>query len=41
MTRRKRRNHSSALRAKITLAAQTGEGALTGLVDVHPSQIQD
>ena len=44
MTRRKRRNHSSAVKAKVALAALKGEHTLAELAeqfDVHPNQIQD
>jgi transposase-like protein len=44
MTRRKRRNHSSAFKAKVALAAVKGEHTLAELAeqfDVHPNQIQD
>ena len=44
MTRRKRRNHSSAFKAKVALAAMKGEHTLAELAeqfDVHPNQIQD
>ena len=44
MTRRKRRNHSSAFKAKVALAAVKGEQTLAELAeqfDVHPNQIQD
>ena len=44
MTRRKRRNHSSAFKAKVALAAVKGDHTLVELVeqfDIHPNQIQD
>ena len=44
MTRRKRRNHSPAFKAKVALAAVRGEKTLADLAeqfDVHPNQIQD
>ena len=44
MTRRKRRNHSSAFKAKVALAAVKGDHTLAELsdqFDVHPNQIQD
>ena len=44
MTRRKRRNHSSAFKAKVALAAVKGERTLAELAeqfDVHPNQNQD
>ena len=44
MTKRKRRNHSSAFKAKVAVAALKGERTLAELVeqyDVHPNQIQD
>ena len=44
MTRRKRRNHGSAFKAKVALAAVKGERTLAELAeqfDVHPNQIQD
>lgn len=44
MTRRKRRNHSSAFKAKVALAAVKGEKTLAELAeqfDVHPNQIQE
>ena len=43
MTRRTRRNHSPALKAKVALAAIRGEQTLAELVqqfDVHPNQIK-
>lgn len=42
MTRRPRRNHSSAFKAKVALAAIKGEKTLAELaeqLDVHPNQI--
>ena len=42
MTRRSRRNHSPALKAKVALAAIKGEKTLAELAqqfDVHPNQI--
>jgi transposase-like protein len=42
--RRKRRNHSSAFKAKVALAAIKGERTMAELseqFDVHPNQIQD
>ena len=42
MSRRPRRNHSSAFKAKAALAALKGERTLSELAepfDVHPSQI--
>lgn len=42
--RRKRRNHSSAFKAKVALAAIKGDRTLGDLAeqfDVHPNQIQD
>ncbi len=42
MTRRTRRNHSPAFKAKVALAAIKGEktlGELAELFDVHPNQI--
>ena len=44
MTRRKRRNHSSAFKAKVALAALKGDRTLAEIADqfdVHPNQIQD
>ena len=44
MTRRKRRHHSSAFKAKVALAAVKAEktlAELAGQFDVHPNQIQD
>ena len=44
MTRRKRRNHSAAFKAKVSLSAVTGErtlAELAGQYDIHPNQIQD
>ena len=44
MTRRKRRNHSPAFKAKVALAAIGGDRTLAELseqFDVHPNQIQD
>ncbi len=43
MTRRKRRNHSPAFKAKLALAAVRGERTLEELAaqfDMHPNQIQ-
>ena len=42
MTKRTRRNHSPAFKAKVALAAVKGEKTLAGLAqqfDVHPNQI--
>ena len=42
MTRRPRRNHTPAFKAKVALAAMTGEKTLADLAqqfDVHPNQI--
>ena len=44
MTRRKRRNHSAAFKAKVALGAVKGERTMAELAeqfDVHPNQIQD
>ena len=44
MTRRKRRNHSTAFKAKVALAAVKGDhtlAELSGQFDVHPNRIQD
>lgn len=44
MTRRKRRNHSPAFKAKVALAAVRGDRTIAELAeqfDVHPNQIQD
>jgi len=44
MTRRKRRNHSPAFKAKVAIAAIGGDRTLAELseqFDVHPNQIQD
>ena len=43
MTKRSRRNHSPAFKAKVALAAVVGEKTLTELAqqfDVHPNQIR-
>ena len=43
MTRRRRRNHSPALKAKVALAAIRGDQTLAELAqqfDVHPNQIK-
>ena len=44
MTKRKRRNHSPVLKAKVALAAVRGERTLADLAEPfegHPNQIQD
>ena len=44
MTRRQRRNHSAAFKAKVALAALKGDKTLAELsqqFDVHPNQITD
>jgi transposase-like protein len=44
MTRRSRRNHTSAFKAKVALAALKGDKTLSELseqFDVHPKQITD
>jgi len=44
MAKRPRRNHSSAFKAKVALAANKGDKTLAELAeqfDVHPNQIQD
>jgi transposase len=44
MTRRSRRNHTSAFKAKVALAALKGDKTLSELseqFDVHPNQITD
>ena len=44
MTRRKRRNHSSAFKAKVALAAPKGDHTLAELAEqfeVHTNQIQN
>jgi len=43
LTRRKRRNHSSAFQAKVALAAVKGDRTLAELAeqfDIHPNHIQ-
>ena len=44
MARRQRRNHSSAFKAKVALAALKGDKTITELAEqfeVHPNQITD
>ena len=44
MTRRKRRNHSPEFKAKVAIAALTGDKTLAELAqhfDLHPNQITD
>ena len=44
MTKRKRRNHSPAFKARVALAAVSGDRTLAELsdqFDVHPNQVQD
>ncbi len=44
MTKRPRRNHTASYKAKVTLAALTGDKTLAELAkqfDVHPNQIAD
>ena len=44
MARRKRRNHSSAFKAQVALAAMKGDRTLAELAqqyDIHPNQITD
>src|ERR1700757_1946186 len=39
MSRRPRRNHAAAFKAKVALAAIKGDRTLAELFDVHPNQI--
>ena len=44
MTRRKRRNHSSAFKAKVALAATKGDRTVADIAqqyEVHPNQVTD
>ncbi len=44
MTRRKRRNHSAAFKARVALAATKGDKTLSELAqqyDIHPNQLTD
>jgi len=44
MTRRKRRNHTSAFKAKVALAAMKGERTIAEIAqqyEVHPNQVAD
>ncbi len=41
MTKRSRRTHSAALKAKVALSALKGDKMLAQQYDVHPSQITD